>query len=110
MPTDEALRVDYSAVADRLEMILSILSGDTVGAQSISVDYVAFHRAIEFCRRESKRKRKRNSMPEEEWEMIQLLGRHNQCLNWVYEGDPTAMILTLALGTSSQRPTQLCVV
>jgi hypothetical protein len=55
MRTDEGLRVDYSAVADRLELIFSLLTGDTVGAQSISVDYAAFHRAIEFCRRESKR-------------------------------------------------------
>jgi hypothetical protein len=49
--------------------------------------------------------------PDGPWEeMVQFLGRHNKCLDWVLFGDPTVIILRLAANTSSVRPARLRVV
>jgi hypothetical protein len=102
--------VAWSAIADRMQLIFETLTGDTHGAQSISVDYASVHRVLAYCRHMAEGG-KEDLRPDGAWvEMIQFLYRHNQCMNWVMTGDPTRIILTLAMHTSSQRRPRLRVV
>ena len=102
---------DWSAIADRLEWIFNVLTGDTVGAQTISVDYRMANRAIAYCRRMAAGRRREDLRPNGAWEeMIQFLYCHNQCLGWVLFGDPTGIILRLAENTTSRMPPRLSVV
>jgi hypothetical protein len=41
---------EWSAIADRVQLIFETLTGDTCGAQSISVDYACAHRVMKYCR------------------------------------------------------------
>src|SRR5262245_17171649 len=86
-------RIDYAEAADRLEVILDILTGNTVGAQSIKVDRDAAARAIAYCRW-----RAANGVHpidaeyaacDEETDMLQFISVHDLCASWVMQGDPT---------------------
>jgi hypothetical protein len=101
---------DWSAIADRMQLIFETLIGDTHGATTVTVDYAAVHRVLAYCRHMAQGG-KEDLRPDGAWvEMIEFLYRHNQCMNWVLTGDPKSMILELAMHTSSQRRPRLRVV
>jgi hypothetical protein len=102
--------VEWSAIADRMQLIFETLTGDTCGAQSISVDYAAAHRVMKYCRHMAAGG-KEDLRPDGAWmEMSQFLYRHNQDLSWVMTGSHAWTILTLAQNTSSRRRPQLRVI
>jgi len=99
---------EWADRADRMEMVLKILTGDTVGATTITVDHRRAHRAIKYFRQMAAG-RKRGLTAE--WnEMIQFCGRHHVDMNWLMEGDMTTMVLTLAMHTSSRDQPRLRIV
>jgi hypothetical protein len=103
--------VDYQAVADRFEFAFRVLTSNVLGARSIRVDHAAWHRAINYLRHDAAKANEGTGfMPDEEWQVLDLLHRHNLSMNWIYEGDVTLMILQLAEGTSSRQPPRLKVV
>ena len=94
-----------------MQTIFETITGDYYGARTISVDYRMANRAIAYCRRMAAGRRREDLRPNGAWEeMIQFLGRHNQCMNWVLFGDPTGIILRLAENTTSRMPPRLSVV
>jgi len=102
------LEADHPAIiAARLEEIFRTLTANTVGAKTVRVDHGAFHRAIAYFRRIAEGKivpDESHGMPDEEAEIVRLLGMHNQSMTWVWSGDPGLMILQCALNTSSIAP------
>jgi hypothetical protein len=101
--------LDYGAAANRLEVIIDLMTDRDARmvAQTIKVDRAAAARAIDYLRRCSA-----GAEPDGDEEALiwDFLGAHNLSMPWVMTGDPTSMITTLAEGTNSQRPPQLRVV
>jgi hypothetical protein len=106
-------RVSWHAAADRIELFLDVLAKCRVG-ETVKLDRAKATRAIEYCRWRAAggihELDTEATMCDAEWEMLEFLRSHNQCIDWFMTGNPTGMIAKLAMGTSSQERPHLSVV
>jgi hypothetical protein len=96
---------EWGAIGNRLELLFETLTTNVVGTQDITVHYGEFNRLIKYCRdiESGKRRRRKNlcSATPEESAIMDLIHKHNICINWVFWGDVRTMLLIAAEHTSS---------
>lgn len=105
---DFAAEPNYADAADRLEVIVDCLTDpNRVISKTVKVDRATAARAIAYFRRLAAGLEPDGDIQAEIWEFLRA---HKQCVDWVMTGDPTYMIVNLAVGTCSQKPPHLRVV
>ena len=105
---DYTAEPNYAEAADRIEVILDCLTDpNRIISKMVKVDRAGAARAIAYFRRLAAGMEADGDIQAEIWEFLRA---HKQCIDWVMTGDPTCMIVNLAVGTCSQKQPDLRVV